>query len=122
MIPQISQIMKSEEIIHGIDRILDIWDPIGMSLHWPEMYERNNTSGEYTRYVKPIIDAFIANESICNHMVVLGKYLIGIDVEMKDWEQARSYTIQASESIISFLSKYTMEELKEASNFSSKKL
>ena len=114
--------MTSEEITDGIDRILDIWDPLGMSLSWPQMYEGNNRSGEYTRYVKPIIDTFLTNEPIYDHLVALAKYSMGIDVTIEDQEGPKSYTIQASESIISFLSKFTIEELKDASNFSLKKL
>jgi hypothetical protein len=110
--------MKSEEILRGIDKVLDIWDPIGVSLHWPEMYENaNSSSGEYTKYVKPIIDVFLAKKSIYDHLVTLHIYLIGIDVNGEDWEEAKNFVLEATESINSFLSTYTQNELKEALNY-----
>ena len=107
--------MDQELIIQGLDRLLDDWDPIGILQRFkPFKLDRKKTSGEYSKYVPLIINTYLANQSIYTCLANLHEYLLGININGEDWEEARTATIETSNRIQSFLSEYTREELEKA--------
>jgi len=53
--------MNETKIYQKVEKILDEWDPIGILQEAKPITYLEGTIGEYTRYVKPIIESYLSN-------------------------------------------------------------
>jgi hypothetical protein len=55
----------------GITRILDQWDPIGLFFNQQEINYEIDGLGEYSSYIKPIVETFLNKESLINCLILI---------------------------------------------------
>jgi hypothetical protein len=101
-------IKKNEEFIFiEIEKILDEWDPIGILQGINSINYNNGLVGEYSKYVLPLIQTYVNNQSLYDYLIKLQSNLwIFPDDEMQN--EIKSI----SEKIDNFLSQYNIDELK----------
>jgi hypothetical protein len=100
--------MKKEEIFLRIEQMLDEWDPIGILQNVKPISYQRGIKGEYSQYVKPIIETFIANKSIYDFLVNMQESLwVYPNEEMNEEIKV------VSERLVNFLSKCKLEDIQE---------
>jgi hypothetical protein len=63
--------MDREDIFLGIEKILDDWDPLGILNEYKPIAYTKGVIGEYSKYIKPTIEAHLANQSFSSFLTKL---------------------------------------------------
>ena len=99
--------MKNIEIYRGIENILEDWDPIGILNGIKPVSYQEGTIGEYSRYVKPIIEKYLVKQSMVDYLIKLQTDLVDVPTtEMKEEINIIANRIEL------FLSKYSEDNIK----------
>ena len=96
--------MKKQEIYREVEKLLDEWDPIGILQEVKPINYVEGAIGEYSKYIEPIIEIYLSNQSIYD-------YLIKLQTELLDYpsESMKGEIKIVSERITKFLSNYKIE-------------
>lgn len=100
--------MQRKSIIIEIDKLLDEWDPLGVLQQFKPIDYTIDAFGEYSSYVLPVIQTYLANQSVED-------YLIQLHTDFRDYpnEEVEAEIKVVAEKMITLLSKYHKSELVE---------
>ncbi len=93
-----------QKIYIGLQQILDDWDPIGILQYSQPINDSDNSIGEYNNYIEPIVNTYLANESIYDYLIELYSNLID-DPDDYVKEEIKLVT----KRIVEFLSQHNMK-------------
>ncbi len=96
--------MEKKKIYLEVEKLLNDWDPIGILQEFKPINYYEGTTGEYSRYVEPIIEVYNSKESIYN-------YMIELQTDLLDYpnEKMKEKIKVISERIVKFLSEQEIE-------------
>ncbi len=63
--------MVDQQLLKGIEKILDDWDPIGVLEDVKPIDYSTNAIGEYSGYINDIIEVYFYNNSLYNYLLNL---------------------------------------------------
>lgn len=100
--------MKKKEIYQQIEKILDEWDPIGILQDIEPINYTEDAIGEYSNYVKPIINIFMEKKSVYD-------YLVKLHAELRDDpnEYIKEEIKVVADRIVNFLSQYDIGNIQD---------
>ena len=98
--------MINKEILLGIEKILDNWDPIGVLQNVKPIGYETRAFGEYSKYIHPLLNTYLSNASIYDFLIKLQSDLMDEPNEEIE-EEIRS----VSRQIMDYLSKYRLTEI-----------
>ena len=98
--------MNKEEIADGIERILHEWDPIGILQGIGEIIHHQGSKGEYSKYIKPIVETYLSKNSMYD-------FLVNLHTDLRDYPNAemKNEIRLVSDKIVIFLSQSNLVDL-----------
>jgi hypothetical protein len=103
--------MDKEDIFIGIEKILDDWDPLGILEEYKPISYKKGVIGEYSKYIKPIINVHLANQSLHDFLTNLYMHLLD-----NPNEQVKKEIELTSKKLIDLFAKTNQAKLRECLN------
>ncbi|MBO0934933.1 hypothetical protein J2I47_00095 [Fibrella sp. HMF5335] len=100
--------MQHKSVLVEVGRLLDEWDPLEILQRFKPIDYGIDALGEYSSYVMPVIQTYLANRPIENYLIQLQTNLWDDPNE----EQRASIKI-TTQKMVSLLSKYSKSDLAE---------
>ncbi len=99
--------MHEDKFILKVEKILDDWDPIGVLQDYIPITYHDVVIGEYSRYIKPIIETYLKGNSI-------NDFLLNLYSLIRDYpnENIKEEIKEVYKKIIALLSEYDKDDIK----------
>lgn len=100
--------MQRKPVLTEVDKLLDEWDPLGVLQQFKPIDYSIDALGEYSNYVVPVIQTYLANRSVED-------YLIQLQTDLRDYpnKEMKVEIKIVAEKLIALLAKYPKSDLAE---------